>query len=187
MFGWLATHVAQDCGRASGAPVERHWRRVTPQRLAAGLPALGSVLCLRYAAPPVAVESLPRGLLAMRRECRPMLRVRWLVAAGVVSSDGPREWLECRDRDGWPCARLHLLPDTDYLGWDALLAAGVSAPDAPRSRPDAARVLSAQWLRFRCRRLAGLALLDAQPVAGVSALGSELARGIARAEGVVLG
>lgn len=187
MFGWLATHVAHDCGRASGAPVERSWRRVTPQRLAAGLPALGGVLCLRYASARPLDENLPRGLLAAQRECLPLLRVHWLVAASVVGSDGPREWLECRDRSGAPCARLHLLPDTDYLAWDALLAAGVPVPGAQRSRPDAMRVLSAQLLRFRCRRLAGLEMLDALPAAPVSGLGGALAQAIARAECVALG
>jgi hypothetical protein len=116
-----------------------------------------------------------------------LLRVHWLVAASVIGSDGPHEWLECRARDGRLCARLHLLPDSDYLGWDALLAAGAPVPAMGRRRPDDERLAAAQLLDFRCRQLAGLEVLEALPAVGVSALGGGIARGIARAEGLALG
>ncbi|HEX7732818.1 MAG TPA: hypothetical protein VF415_09245, partial [Rhodanobacter sp.] len=116
-----------------------------------------------------------------------LLRVHWLVAASVIGSDGPHEWLECRARDGRLCARLHLLPDSDYLGWDALLAAGVPVHAAGGQRPDDEHLAAARLLDFRCRQLAGLDVLEALPAVGVSALGGGIARGIARAEGLALG
>jgi len=184
MFGWLATHVVPLCPRAAGAEVERRWLGISPQSLAHRLPAAGTVLYLPC------VASVPTdaaaGLLAGCRELAPLLCVRWLVAACAIGSDGPHEWLECRARDGRLCARLHLLPDSDYFGWDALLAAGVPGPAMDGQRPGDERIEAARLLDFRCRRLAGLEVLDALPALRVSALGGGIARGIARAEGLAL-
>lgn len=185
MFGWLATRVAHVCPRATGIAVERRWLRIAPQQLACRLPAAGCVLYLPCAASMTTDEAVP-GLLAGRCELAPLLRVRWLVAASAIGSDGPHEWLECRARDGRLCARLHLLPDSDYLGWDALQTVGVPVQAADGRRPDDERIEAARLLDFRYRRLAGFELLDAVPVARVSALGGEIARGIARAEGLAL-
>lgn len=184
MFGWLASRVALVCPRAEAAVVERRWLRIAPQVLARRLPALGSVLYLPCAVP---AEAAAPGLLVECRDLAPLLGVRWLVAASVIGSDGPHEWLECRAGDGRLLARLHLLPDSDYLGWDALLSIGVSVPAACGPGSGDERIEAARLQAFRCRRLAGLTLLDALPAARVSALGSELARGIARAEGLALG
>ena len=74
-----------------------------------------------------------------------------------------------------------------YLGWDALLAAGVPMGALGRSWPCDERIEAARVLEFRCRRLAGLDLLEARPAARVSALGGGIARGIARAAGLALG
>lgn len=183
MFGWLATRVAQVCPRATGIAVARRWSRIAPRQLAQCLPAAGCVLYLPCA--PSMMTAVP-GLLAGRCELAPLLRVHWLVAASAIGSDGPHEWLECRTRDGGLCARLHLLPDSDYLGWDALQAVGVPVRAAGGTRPDDPRVESARLLEFRCRRLAGFELLDAVPASRVSTLGGEIARGIARAEGLAL-
>lgn len=185
MFGWLATHVSPLCPRVAGAEVERRWLRIAPQSLARRLPATGPVLYLPCVAP--AADAAVPGLLAGCRELAPLLRVHWLVAASVIGSDGPHEWLECRTRDGRLCARLHLLPDSDYLGWDALLAAGAPVPAMGRRRPDDERLAAARLLDFRCRQLAGLEVLEALPAVGVSALGGGIARDIARAEGLALG
>ncbi|OOG47486.1 hypothetical protein B0E52_03665 [Rhodanobacter sp. C06] len=184
MFGWLAPHVAHLCPRADGVAVSRHWLRITPLQLARHLPAAGCVLYLPCAA---RVDETVPSLLVGRCELAPLLRVRWLVAASAIGSDGPHEWLECRARDGRLCARLHLLPDSDYLGWDALLAAGAPVPAACATRPDDARIAAARLLEFRCRRVAGIDLLDASPAADISTLGGGIARGIARVEGLVLG
>ena len=184
MFGWLATHLAHLCPRASGVAVSRRWLRIVPRQLAHCLPAAGCMLYLPCAT--MTDETVP-GLLVGNSELAPLLRVRWLVAASAIGSDGPHEWLECRARDGRLCARLHLLPDSDYFGWDALLAAGAPAPAAHGLRPGDERTVAARLLEFRCRRVAGIDLLDASPATGVSALGGGIARGIARVEGLVLG
>ena len=184
MIGWLATHLAHLCPRASGVAVSRRWLRIAPRQLARHLPAAGCMLYLPCAA--MADGTVP-GLLVGRRELAPLLRVRWLVAASAIGSDGPHEWLECRAGDGRLCARLHLLPDSDYLGWDALLAAGAPVQAAPGPRPGDERMAAARLLEFRCQRVAGIDLLDASPAAEISTLGSGIARGIARVEGLVLG
>lgn len=184
MFGWLATHLPSVCPRAAGVAVERRWLRIAPRQLAQGLPAAGSVLYLPCTLP--ASDGIEPGLLAARAELVPLLRVRWLVAASAIGSDGPHEWLECRSGSGHLCARLHLLPDSDYLGWDALLAAAAPVSPVPPRRPDGTRVEAAHLLDFRCRRLAGLLLLDAAPAPRISALGGGIAQGIARAEGLAL-
>ena len=184
MSGWLVTHVLSLCPWAAGADVEHRWLRITPRLLARRLPAAGPVLYLPCAA--AAMTDAATGLLVGHRELAPLLCVRWLVAACAIGSDGPHEWLECRAIDGRLCARLHLLPDSDYLGWDALLAAAVPARVAQGTRAGDGRVAAARLLDVRCRRLAGLDVLDAQPAARLSALGAGIARGIARAEGLVL-
>jgi hypothetical protein len=71
-------------------------------------------------------------------------------------------------------------------GWNAALAPDAPVSAASQRRPDEARVEAARLLDFRCRRLAGLDVLDAAPTARVSRLGGEIARGIARAEGLAL-
>lgn len=185
MFGWLATHLAHVCPRAAGIAVERRWLRIAPRQLAGCLPAAGCVLYLPCATP-VATDAIEPGLIAARRELAPLLCVRWLVAASAIGSDGPHEWLECRAGDGRLCARLHLLPDSDYLGWDALLAAAAPMPATGQQAPDDTCVEAAHLLDFRCRRLAGLVVLDALPAPRVSVLGGEIAQGIARAEGLAL-
>lgn len=185
MFGWLATHVAHVCPHAIGVAVERRWLRIAPPQLARRLPAAGCVLYLPCM-PSAEVDPIAPGLLAGSLELAPLLRVYWLVAASAIGSDGPHEWLECRARDGRLCARLHLLPDSDYLGWDALLTAGVPVHAAAGQRPDDERIETAQLLDFRCRRLAGFDVLDARPAVRVSTLGGRIAHGIARAEGLAL-
>jgi len=185
MFGWLATHLAHVCPRAAGIAVERRWLRITPRRLARCLPATGCVLYLPCATP-ASTNDIEPGLLVMRHELAPLLQVCWLVAASAIGSDGPHEWLECRAGDGSLCARLHLLPDSDYLGWDAMLATGTPVSIAGRRPMDDADIEAAYLLDFRCDHLAGFAVLDAVRALRVSALGGEIALGIARAEGLTL-
>ncbi|GGA22752.1 hypothetical protein [Dyella nitratireducens] len=183
MFGWLAAHSPSLCRRAPHTVVSRRARRITPRALIEALPGLGSVLYLHAASNLATLDDLPQGLLA---QCAflPLLSAHWLIAVSVVTDDGPREWCECVDVCGRTRARWHLLPDTDYLAWDALTAAcaAVSPPsDTQPWRPGCASVVS-----FHLREVAGLMLLeqDASPV--LSQLGGRIANRIAHAESAVL-
>ncbi len=72
------------------------------------LSALGPLLCLH--APP------DSHLLNGWR------RARSLLAHIRLDSDGPHEALHFFDADGFDCWRLCLLPDSDFLAWERLLA-----------------------------------------------------------------
>lgn len=187
MFGWLATRSTPLCRHAALTVVSRRSRRVTPLSLIRRLPGLGSVLYLHASSPVAMHDDLPAGLLATQHTFAPLLDTRWLTATSVVTDDGPREWLECIDRLGRPRARLHLLPDTDYLAWDALI--GSCQPDChppvvsglPLLRPGHAAVVN-----FHVRELAGLLLLEQGDPAQLSLLSGRIAERIARAESAVL-
>lgn len=174
------------CG-IQAPPVSRRSRPVTPAQLGSALSALGCVLYL-----PMPVEPDPDGmapgLLAEDRELMPLLRVRSLVAASVIGMDGPREWVECLDRRGRECARVYLLPDTDYLAWDAWLNVDASpAPMLQDAREHCMmRPLSAQCVRFRLRQWGGLSVLGCRAAPRVSPLGVQLAQRVAHAEAVRL-
>ncbi|MHA6204493.1 hypothetical protein ACXU4B_08730 [Dyella soli] len=129
----------------------------------------------------------PVGWLVARRELAPLLRTRQLVACSLIGRDGPREWIDCIDASGRPCARLHLLPDTDYLAWDALLVQGQALPPASLQHERLSwRAAGAELLSFRRRRLGALQLLEAEPLPRVSPLGRSIARDVARAAAVEL-
>ncbi|RUL64003.1 hypothetical protein EKH79_08025 [Dyella dinghuensis] len=151
------------------------------------LPGLGSVLYLHNSAAQVITEALPPGLLVTERTLAPLLDIHWLMATSAVTDDGPREWLECMDRFGRPRARLHLLPDTDYLAWEALMTMHESplqppgSPDMPMLRPDSARIVN-----FRLREVAGLTVLERNATSELSPLGHHVAAHIAHAESVSL-
>jgi hypothetical protein len=131
----------------------------------------------------VLTDALPPGLLVTQRAFAPLLDTHWLVATSMVTDDGPREWLECLDRFGHPRARLHLLPDTDYLAWDALMSP--CDPDShpprllcsPPLRPDRAAVVN-----FQLREWAGLLLLEQGDAAMLSPLSDCIAARIAHVE-----
>lgn len=187
MFGWLAAHSTPLCRYASPTILSRRTRRITPQRLLRTLPDLGAVLYLHATSTAVISDAHPPGLLVAQRAFAPLLDTYWLCATSVVTNDGPREWWECIDRFGRPRARLHLLPDTDYLAWDAATASHESDISPPVSRagqllrPDSARVVN-----FLLRPFAGLAVLDHVSAAPLSPLGSRVALHIANAESAVL-
>lgn len=185
MFGWLATHPVALCRRAPAPPVQRRCFRVSPLQLTEHLPRLGQVLYVADARPLAALDEPPIGWLVEQCELAPLLHTHWLVAASMVGDDGPREWLECLDRRGNACARLHLLPDTDYLAWDALLAAGADTPKAVPGR-HALRPGDAFVTRFRRRHLAGLLALGRATAMPISTLGRDIAQRIAQAEAVKL-
>jgi hypothetical protein len=187
MFGWLMTPSTPRCHHAPVAALSRRVRQMSPHLLLHRLPSLGSVLYLHNTFAEVITETLPPGLCVTARALAPLLDVRWLMATSAVTEDGPREWIECMDRYGRPRARLHLLPDTDYLAWEALMAAHESShhpltlPPGPLLRPDSASVVN-----FRLRELAGLIVLEGHASTELSPLGSHVAAHIAHAESVSL-
>lgn len=184
MFGWLSARSTSLYRRAPRAVVSRRIRRITPHALISMLPGLGSVLYLHASSNTAMPDALPQGLLIAQRSFAPLLDAHWLVAVSVVTDDGPREWCECMDRSGYTRARWHLLPDTDYLAWDALTApcTGVSSPiDMQPLRPDHASVVN-----FRLRELAGMLILDQDVPAVLSPLGDRIAARIAHAESALL-
>lgn len=180
MFGRLAASL---CRHAPRTVVSRRMRRITPAALMGALPGLGSVLYLHDASNETMPRTLPHGLLVPQRECLPLLEAHWLAAVSVVTDDGPREWCECVDRFGRTRARWHLLPDTDYLAWDALGASGMMIHHDPvDTKP--LRTHRASVVSFRLLACAGLQVLEQHAVAALSPLGNRVAARIAHAESV---
>jgi hypothetical protein len=187
VFGWFASTSPLYCRSSHAAPAQRQWLQTSPRHLARQLPRLGCVLYTPTRAVTLPAEPIVAGVLLARPELAPLLQTRWLAAVGAITGDGPREWLECLDGQGQLHARLHLLPDTDYLAWDALLqAAGTTAPDLlPRQRRGF-RPAGAYLVAFRHSELGGLDALDAVPACAVSGLGKQIAQRIAKDEAVAL-
>lgn len=189
MLGWLAHAFAstRSSSDTAGSTISRCSVPMTGPELASRLPVLGSVLYLPARSPGHLELPLPAGWLITRRELAGLLHTHELVVASMIGADGPREWIDCMDANGHFCARLHLLPDTDYLAWDALLAQGRTLPAAPvQSGRLACRAASAELLCFGTRRLGGLNLLEATPLGRLSAVGCGIAREAARAAAVEL-
>ena len=152
-----------------------------PQQLA----ALGAVLCQFR---PRAGGELGGWAQAVRAD-----------ACTRVDSDGVHERLVFMDAAGEVCWQLHLLPDTDFLAWERL---GASLP-AHRGSGSTGGIAQRLWRRFAERdawqldalRLhmlpgapgfAALRVLAASP-APLSPLGAEVARRIARRQGIDAG
>lgn len=163
------------------------------------LPKLGAALWLERRARRTA-PSRPtigaRGVLLLDHPALATLgRCSAATAHSAITSQGPREWLCFRDAVGDAQAKLFLLPDTDYLAWDEMLAANRLEP-APTESGHCAFLrgafacLGSAWqarlLQFELRRLPWLRTLDARPPLRISLLGLELARTIARAENAEL-
>jgi hypothetical protein len=184
MFGWLSARSASHCRRAPPAVESRRTRRITPQALVSRLPSLGSVLYVHAHSPNPMLDALPQGLLITQRAFAPLLDAHWLVAISMVTDDGPREWCECVDRFGRTGARWHLLPDTDYLAWDALTASCKEPSTSIDKQP--LRPYRASVMNFRLRELAGLLILDQDVPAMLSPLSDRIAARIARAESAEL-
>lgn len=185
MFGpWV--HRLQAFRLHATAPsVSRRGMRVTVAKLAAGLPSLGNVLYVPMQLQGAKGWKMSCGLLVEALQLAPLLQTRRLVAGCMITVEGPREWIECVDGQDRACARLYLLPDTDYLAWDSLLLGG--EPMAlPACQSRHAHPANAQVLRFHARRLAGLDVLGAEASEEVSSLSRQLAGHIARAEAVPL-
>ena len=154
MFGWLATFGA--LRREHSSTVQTRWYLLGPRALADALPTLGSVLHLPHVHCEPCLGHLPPGVIAGDALVAPLLATRMVGAGTAVTADGPREWLDYVDASGACLARTYLLPDTDYLGWDALLAEGdpvVAHEVACRGHRFAAA--RAQVLRFQTQQVGG--------------------------------
>jgi len=183
MFGWLAHAFAST--RPSNDTVEWSISRcsvaMTGSELATRLPWLGSVLFLPARRPAREGVRMPRGWLAGSAAMSTLLQVEELRLSSMIGPSGPREWIDGVDAQGHFCARLHLLPDTDYLAWDALLQRAMPLPAAPLCPGQLTCMAgSAGIVGFHTRRLAALQILEAEPLRHVSALGREIAREVAR-------
>lgn len=189
MFGWLAHALAAARATApvSESSITRCSVAMHGDELAACLPLLGSVLCLPAQRAIGDECATSAGWLVARRELAPLLHTRELLVSSMIGADGPREWIDARDANGAPCARLYLLPDTDYLAWDALLARARHLPAAPLSAQRLGyQVTQAELVYFHVRRLGALHLLDSTRAGAVSRLGRGIAHDVARAASVAL-
>lgn len=166
-YRWLCAPIA-DADLRWLAPDRREF----PARLA----GLGPVLCLW--------ADSPRGAAAGAPDLHALAHPARLCHACAVTPEGPRESLSFCDEAGIARVHLHLLPDTDYLAWDALVAAARTLPasdGAPAGRVDRAR-----RLRFQTHRLGPCELLCVRTADTAGALSWRTARQLAQAQGVRL-
>jgi hypothetical protein len=123
-----------------------------------------------------------------------------LRAHSAIGTHGPREWLELIDAQGLCSARLYLLPDADYLAWDAMLGecaivrSQAQVPERWRAHTAflrcALRRLRVAWraqvVRFPLLQLPCLRVLGVREPVELSALGRQIAAAITRDEKVCL-
>ena len=142
------------------------------------LAALGIVLCLHRP--------------ALGAELEGWRRARGIAACQQLDSDGLHERLEFFDEHGQCCWQLCLLPDSDFLAWDRLLAGVPAAAEVP-----ADGVAERLWKRLshclrgdawhgtllRLRAAGPLGMTLAAQAATPSSLGLQVARRWRRAEG----
>ncbi|HVV97001.1 MAG TPA: hypothetical protein VHC92_07670 [Rhodanobacteraceae bacterium] len=199
---------APDWPRASphvGDPprVRESGSRLDVAALAPWLPRLGAALWLerkgrRQTEAPATIGA--RGLLLLDHPALiPLARCMRADAHVQVTSHGPREWLSFRDADGIAIAKLYLLPDTDYLAWDEMVAAMRLAPPVKEPANWQAHAaflrlafarLGTAWqarlVTFEHRHLPWLQTLGARAPLKLSLLGLEIARLIAASENAEL-
>jgi hypothetical protein len=183
---WLRGALAerlQASGRRGAAAVSCRRLHLSPARWLAGLAALGDVLYLSGHARGGLLDELVQGVLLESMVLAPLQRCDAWWAASAITVDGPREWIECRDADGQASARLYLLPDTDYLAWDALQAGAGAGPACEPMTAAPWRPAGAHLLRFHTRALAGLQVFGAERSRSLSPLSRQLAGRILRDEG----
>jgi hypothetical protein len=172
-------------------------------RLVDAMPRLGPVLWLERRErrlPPRRASARGCGVLLNEHPALAALAHSAAVSAhSAVTPNGPREWLCFQDGSGATRAKLYLLPDTDYLAWDQMTAAGRIAPPTPTAQPwhahraflrGALARLGGGWLArvrvFELRRMPWMRTLSARPPLRISLFGYELARAIAGDEGAEL-
>ena len=168
-----------------------HWARLVDW-----LPRLGVVL---WSCPDRSDGAFPRArildcgvLLFDHPALSAFVHCTRVIAHAEVGSCGPREWLALSDAQGACLARMHLLPDTDYLAWDGMIAACALARVAGFSRrypwrdPGCDSAVGIAWrttfARFPSLRLPCLQLLGLRRPTSVSVLGAQVAALIARDE-----
>ncbi len=155
--------------------------------LARELPGLGRVLLVSRR-DEVAPRDDPSLRLVADAASMALLETRWLLHACLVSTYGPLEWFQCLDGAGRVLARLHLLPETDFVAWDRLLAGDGDA--SPRCHPSQLQPLAAsraQVVRFRTRKLAGLTILEQREAwLDCAAMSRDVASRLARSEALEL-
>ena len=120
-----------------------------------------------------------------RRELVGLVSAERVVASVAVDSDGPHECLRFLDDTGHALASLWLLPDSDFLAWETLLAAlprDAIARDRPHAGEMPARSSQARVIRLQSSRVGGVDLLDAHTPKRLSVLGLAQARRLALAE-----
>jgi hypothetical protein len=185
MYGWLDTSPCA-AGAWFADPDER-CLRVTPHALAQWLPLLGSVLYVPSRIAEYASARTPEYLLSESPLLMPLLRTCFLRVFGVVSADGPREWIDCLDARGEIVAQLHLLPDTDYLAWDNLPNDCAIVDELPRRcRVRMFRGAALHLIRFRCQSLATMTCLGEASPPQVSFLGCAVAQAIAGSQPLLM-
>lgn len=179
MFGWLTRFPWWS--RTQG--VSQRWLAFAPGQLAAQLPALGSVLFQWTREAECEAMSSTRGWLVQQPQLRALVGVTHIQCVSMIGARGPREWFDCVAADGQVRARIFLLPDTDYLAWDALVASGTPVHEPPcRRSAYGYRRATARPVQFLCRALPGLTLLQARVVETLSVLGRDVAEECAGAE-----
>jgi hypothetical protein len=197
---WISSPAHEEPATASSAVVDRETARPFDlARLADALTKFGPVLWLERRIAPPSERTLPRrhgAVLLEHPALAALTRCASVVAHTAVTNMGPREWLCFRDADGTAQAKLFILPDTDYLAWDEMIAACKLAPTrVPQPQRWSAHgaflrgafaCLGAPWrarvVAFEQRRLPWLRTLGARSPLRMSLIGFELARAIARDE-----
>ncbi|HBK54799.1 MAG TPA: hypothetical protein DDZ76_00715 [Xanthomonadales bacterium] len=161
------------------------------------LQRLGPVLCL-YPSGRLIADRVPLPVHApwpMQRELTALLVAAGLRVERDISSDGPNERIWFLDPAGRPSFGLWLLPDTDYLAWDALLAEHSTEQrtfdnttgwcERMRQRWHGWLAGGSRWCggvrRFRISRHDGRLMLGLLPVPNLSPLGCACATRIASA------
>ena len=183
MFGWLASFGVHSRARSTAATC---WLALAPQTLFEGLGQLGGVLYLAPRTSPCAGNTEPpRGCLVESADLSPLLATHYVGLTCAVTSEGPREWIDCVSGQGDTVARIYMLPDTDYLAWDGLFTDALPIVEPEHRAPDRAwlRACRARILSFSRRRLIGFTVLGAHD-APISSLGRGVARDIAVSESV---
>ena len=171
--GWC---LRASCAGVDGSATSRRRLGLSSVQWIAALPALGDVLYLRSRGGSLKRDEVTPGVLVESVELAPLLHWRTLEAVTEITRDGPREWIECHTADARITARLYLLPDTDYLAWDALHAGAIPVlSEGVRAAAGAWNPAKAQLLRFRTRRLGGLDMLGGDSASDVSSLSRQMA------------
>lgn len=180
-----------DIDRPSTSPANP----LTLERVITALPQLGAVLWLlrseRDHMFPRA-RLLSNGVLLLDHPALGVLADCVAVRAfSAVTPHGPREWLEFRDTNDEALAKVYLLPDTDYMAWEAMTAGCTVTVFDAASHRQSPRFLLCQALMGRTRhawrarlvrlpllRLSGVSVLGLRKPGAISALGDRIAKSI---------